>query len=643
MIKHFSVIVAAVALFALALPSLLVQGQSEPPNSKFRRVGSPIPGQYIVVFNDDIPGDAIDSLALGLANIGRATPHAIYRYALKGFSIHGISEEAAKGLSRDPRVEFVEENCEGRTGSVQSVDYSLPHFAWHLDRIDQRDAVTTQGIGTFNYNQAGTGVHAYVLDSGILSTHTEFGGRVAFGADFAATEPTYHPIADGSDCLVIQGQNQGHGTQVAGALGAGTYGVSKNVTVHNIRICDCFGSCNAGIVIQGVDLITGQHIKPAVANMSLQLVSTSNALEKAIRKSMAAGVTYVVIAGNHGIDADPNDRNTANYTPSRMPQVITVASTTITDAREPTSSTGNLVDLFSPGFNTPSPIGTGTSDINDNFTGTSSAAPKVAGAAAMYLETDPTACPCTVRNVLTGVASSDKVSDYDPNDFDTPNRFLYAPLSWPTPTHYSLSLNGTSGYVEVPTSVNPNGVELNITSWITVEAWIKLNSNGVTQGIVERFSASDGGYALRITSQGKLRFYTLNNASSFDFVTGNTILQTGVWYHVAGVWGGLTMRVFVNGQLDSTPKSSTFAPGTGTSPLFIGRIADGGGFFNGLIDEARVTGTSLYDSDFTSPHQLTGVVGTKGLWRFDDQTPNDCPCFNNGTVVGGATFSADVP
>lgn len=430
-------------------------------SDKFRKVAKPILNQYIVVFNDDQPREEIHSLASNLTNAQRGKLQAIYSHALKGFSIHGISEAAAIALSNDPRVEFVEENCEGRTGSVQTVDYSQPHASWHLDRIDQRGGVTGMGTGSYTYNQTGTGVHAYVLDSGIRSTHTEFGGRVVFDADYGTTDPTYHPTLDGNDCEVVDGSNQGHGTQVAGAVGASTYGVAKNVTLHNIRVCNCNGQCPSAQVIQGVDYVTANHTKPAVVNMSIWM-SPSTALEKAIRKSQAAGVTYVVIAGNgNGADA-------SGYTPARMSEVITVASSTIGDARETTSNTGAVVDLYSPGYNTPSPQRFSDIYINDYFQGTSSAAPKVAGAAAMYLESDTKACPCTISKVLTDNASVGYLTDYDPFTLGTPNKLLYIPPSWPSPTYYSLSLNGTSAYANVPTTTNPSGVTLNITGSITV-------------------------------------------------------------------------------------------------------------------------------------------------------------------------------
>lgn len=144
-----------------------------------------------------------------------------------------------------------------------------------------------------------------------------------------------------------------------------------------------------------------------------------------------------------------------------------------------------------------------------------------------------------------------------------------------------------------------------------------------------------------MNSSGKLVFYTLINGFNFDSVTGSTILSSGVWYHVAGVWNGTTLKVFVNGvQVGS--KSSTFAPGTGTSDVFIGRGGDGSGYFNGLIDKVRITADAIYTSNFTPQNRLTGVNGTKGLWRFDGQDVKDCANINHG-INNGATFSTSVP
>ncbi|MBI3652504.1 MAG: protease inhibitor I9 family protein [Acidobacteria bacterium] len=134
----------------------------------------------------------------------------------------------------------------------------------------------------------------------------------------------------------------------------------------------------------------------------------------------------------------------------------------------------------------------------------------------------------------------------------------------------------------------------------------------------------------------------ITNASSFDSVTGSTILSSGVWYHVVGQWSGLTLKVYVNGVLDGS-KSSTFAPGTGTSPVYIGRAATSSIYFSGLIDEVRVTANPLYNSNFTPQNRVTGIAETKGLWRFDGQNAQDCADMNNGSLIGSTAFSTTVP
>jgi hypothetical protein len=168
------------------------------------------------------------------------------------------------------------------------------------------------------------------------------------------------------------------------------------------------------------------------------------------------------------------------------------------------------------------------------------------------------------------------------------------------------------------------------------------------QGIVERYNtsactgAADGGYALLIRPNGNVRFKTLKNGCEFDTLDAVATVRDGNWHHIAGVFDGSQMRVYADGQLKAS-KASAFAPGTGSSHLLIGRSQDGSGFFNGLIDEVRVTARAVYTTNFTSQHKLTGVVDTKGLWRFDRQNARDCADIHNGATMGGATFSSVVP
>jgi hypothetical protein len=204
---------------------------------------------------------------------------------------------------------------------------------------------------------------------------------------------------------------------------------------------------------------------------------------------------------------------------------------------------------------------------------------------------------------------------------------------------FSASLNGSTAYVSVP-----NSTSLDITGSITVEAWIKTPTpSAAQQGIIERFAASNGGYALRLAA-GKLQFFTLQNATTFDYVEGGSVITTG-WHHVAGVWDGTQLRLYLDGVLTGL-KNSSFAPGTGTNSLKIGGRGDDASFkFNGLIDEARVTAAAVYTGmSFTVQQQLASVTGTRGLWKFDNQSTADASGNGNtGSLTGGATYSSDVP
>lgn len=286
----------------------------------------------------------------------------VYEHALKGFALR-LPEAAAIALSQDPRVEYVQEDAEA---SIVTTQYSPPTG---LDRIDQRYLPLDN---SYTYNSTGAGVNVYVIDTGIRPTHQEFGGRASIAADYVGDGQ------NGNDC-------NGHGTHVAGTIGGSTYGVAKSARIYAVRVLNCGGSGAYSTIISGVDWVTAYHASPAVANMSLR-GSVYDPLDKAVRDSIASGVTYTVAAGND------NDK-ASNYSPAGVKEAITVGATDPSnDYRAYFSNYGLVLDIFAPGVNITSAwIGSDT-DTN-TISGTSMAAPHVAGVAALYLQNNPGAGP----------------------------------------------------------------------------------------------------------------------------------------------------------------------------------------------------------------------------------------------------------
>jgi subtilisin family serine protease len=306
----------------------------------------------------------------------------VYRHALKGYSAV-VPTGALGALSADARVAYVERD------STVSVNTTQTGATWGLDRIDQRALPLST---TYTYTATGAGVNAYIIDTGIRKTHSQFGGRAVHGTD------TTTPIGVTSDDC------HGHGTHVAGTVGGSVHGVAKSVRLIAVRVLTCAGTgLNSG-VIAGVDWVTGNHQagQPAVANMSLG-GGASPALDTAVGNSIADGITYALAAGNETEDA-------CTGSPSRVAAGITVGATTSTDARAEYSDFGPCVDFFAPGSNITSAsylTDTGTATMS----GTSMAAPHVAGAAALFLQGSPGASPQAVRDGLYSLTTKNVVTD----------------------------------------------------------------------------------------------------------------------------------------------------------------------------------------------------------------------------------------
>lgn len=380
---------------ALALVPQLALGQDSDAKGGIRKNDSAIPNSYIVVFDESVPAARVSAFARQLANAHGGKVGFTYQSALRGFSVE-MTEAQAERLSRNPQIAYVEEDAYVEGASTQT------NPTWALDRIDQRNLPLDT---KYNYANAGTGVNAYIIDGGIRYTHQEFGGRAAFAYDWAVG-------GTGVDC-------NGHGTHVAALVGGNTYGVAKGVKLWSVRVLDCANGGTIARIIAGVDWVAGNHVKPAVANLSFITIAsspTNGSMDTAVRNLVAAGVTTVVAAGNNTGDASLR-------TPARVAEAITVAATDQNDNQSPNSNFGAAVDIYAPGVEIVSAHSTSDTAIAPR-SGTSSAAPFVAGMAARYLSGNPQASPASVSNAIVRNATPGKIPNISAG---SPNLLLYRP------------------------------------------------------------------------------------------------------------------------------------------------------------------------------------------------------------------------
>jgi subtilisin family serine protease len=390
-VQKYLRLVAVGAAFVIAGCSdsaIPTEGTPSAPLMSLQAQGGQAQETYIVVFRDgvaDVPG-----LARRLAAENGGELGFTYQHAIRGFSAT-FPAAAIEALRRHPLVAVVEAD------QVFTISATQSPATWGIDRIDQANLPLS---GSYTYNATGAGVRSYIIDTGIRNGHTDFGGRASSG---------FTAINDGrgtDDC-------NGHGTHVAGTVGGATWGVAKSTSLIAVRVLNCRGSGTTSGVIAGVDWVTANHTKPAVANMSLG-GGASSTLDNAVANSIAAGVTYAIAAGN-------SNANACNYSPARVASALTVGATTSSDARASYSNFGSCLDLFAPGSSITSAWSTSNTATN-TISGTSMASPHVAGVAALILEGSPGSSPSAVASAITSNATTDKVTSAGTG---SPNLLLY--------------------------------------------------------------------------------------------------------------------------------------------------------------------------------------------------------------------------
>ncbi|MEU7524339.1 S8 family serine peptidase [Saccharothrix sp. NPDC042600] len=490
-------------LTAAALSALVVNGEADAhPSSPRQAAGgadSPrrIDNSYIVVLDDSLAGP-VDGHVVRLTARHGGRAKSTFRHALRGFSAE-LTDAQAQRMAADPGVAHVQPNSVVRATAVQT-----PTGSWGIDRSDQRGRPLDN---TYGYRTTASNVNAYVLDTGVRLTHTDFGGRAVTGFDAITAGGT------ATDC-------NGHGTHVAGTLGGTTYGMAKGVRLHSVRVLACNGEGSDASVLAGLDWVVRNAVRPAVVNMSLG-GDPSTAMDSAVRRVVAAGIPVVVAAGNG--DANLNPVDACAESPARVAEAIVVTGTDSGDARISWVNTGGCVDLFAPGRSIVS-AADATDTATRTLSGTSMAAPHVAGAVALHLAGNTTATSAQVRDAIVSAATPGIVTNPGAG---TPNWLLYSS----------------------PTGSATGGDRI-------------LRGETLLPG--QQKTSANGAYRLTLQTDGNLVLYNAQNQALWHTVTWGTdvtraILQTDgnfVLYSTAGVarwhthtWGTAGDRFIV--QSDS--------------------------------------------------------------------------------------------
>ncbi|MGV9455643.1 S8 family peptidase [Streptomyces sp. NPDC003635] len=499
--------VAASAVLTAGLVSALPAGAAPTADDgrvQYAGAANAVADSYIVTLKPEA-ARAGSAEGRALARKYGADIERTYQKALNGYAVEASAAEA-KRFAADPAVASVVQN---RTFSITATQPNPP--SWGLDRVDQRNLPLNS---SYTYpDSAGQGVTAYVIDTGVRISHGDFGGRASYGYDAVDNDNT---AQDG----------HGHGTHVAGTVAGTAYGVAKKARVVGVRVLNNSGQGTTAQVVAGIDWVARNAVKPAVANMSLG-GGADTAIDTAVRNAIASGVTFAVAAGNESTNA-------STRSPARVTEAITVGATTSSDAKASYSNYGSVLDLFAPGSSITSAWNTSDSATN-TISGTSMAAPHVAGAAALHLGANPTATPAQVSAALTTAATPNVVTSPGTG---SPNRLLYVGGGTTTPPgprfentgDYAISDNST---VESPVTVS--GVSGNAPAALAVEVHIVHTYIGDLQ--VQLIAPDGTAYTLKGYGTGG----SSDNINTTYSVNASSEAANGTW----------KLRVSDNANLDT--------------------------------------------------------------------------------------------